>query len=398
MHYFARQQPDLNWDNPKVRADLYAMLRFWLDKGVSGMRFDTVATYSKIPGFPDLTPEQQKNFAQQYTMGPNIHQYIQEMNREVLSHYDVATAGEIFGVPLDRSSQFFDRRRHELNMAFMFDLIRLDRDSNERWRHRPWTLSQFRQIVSKMDTTVGEYGWNTFFLDNHDNPRAVSHFGDDSPQWREASAKALATVTLTQRATPFIYQGSELGMTNYPFKKLSEFDDIEVKGFWHDYVESGKVTAAEFLDNVRLTSRDNSRTPFQWDDSQNAGFTSGKPWFHVNPNYVQINAARELTENKSVLNYYKQMIHLRHELPALVYGAYQDLNPQDNSVYAYTRTLDNERYLVVVNFKEQPVRYALPDNDAIEQVMIETNQQSDTAKESTAIALSPWQAGVYKLR
>ncbi len=398
LHYFARQQPDLNWDNPKVREDLYAMLRFWLDKGVSGMRFDTVATYSKIPGFPDLTPEQQKNFAQQYTMGPNIHRYIQEMNREVLSHYDVATAGEIFGVPLDRSSQFFDRRRHELNMAFMFDLIRLDRDSNERWRHRPWTLSQFRQIVGKMDTTVGEYGWNTFFLDNHDNPRAVSHFGDDTPQWREASAKALATVTLTQRATPFIYQGSELGMTNYPFKKLSEFDDIEVKGFWHDYVESGKVTAAEFLDNVRLTSRDNSRTPFQWDDSQNAGFTSGKPWFHVNPNYVQINAARELTENKSVLNYYKQMIHLRHELPALVYGAYQDLNPQDNSVYAYTRTLDNERYLVVVNFKEQPVRYALPDNDAIEQVVIETNQQSDTAKESTAIALSPWQAGVYKLR
>lgn len=283
-------------------------------------------------------------------------------------------------------------------MAFMFDLIRLDRDSNERWRHKPWTLSQFRQIISKMDTTVGEYGWNTFFLDNHDNPRAVSHFGDDKPQWREASAKALATITLTQRATPFIYQGSELGMTNYPFKKLSEFDDIEVKGFWHDYVESGKVTAAEFLDNVRLTSRDNSRTPFQWDNSHNAGFTSATPWFHVNPNYVQINAERELTEDKSVLNYYKQMIHLRHQIPALVYGAYQDLNPQDNTVYAYTRTLDNERYLVVVNFKEQPVRYILPSKDAVEQVVIETNQRRDTAKESTAIALSPWQAGVYKLQ
>ncbi|MDP9771110.1 alpha-glucosidase [Kosakonia cowanii] len=398
LHYFARQQPDLNWDNPKVRGDLYAMLRFWLDKGVSGMRFDTVATYSKIPGFPDLTPEQQKNFAEQYTTGPNIHRYLQEMKQEVLSRYDVVTAGEIFGVPLERSSDFFDRRRNELDMSFMFDLIRLDRDSNERWRHKKWTLSQFRQIINKMDSNAGEYGWNTFFLDNHDNPRAVSHFGDDSPQWIEPSAKALATIILTQRATPFIFQGSELGMTNYPFKKLNEFDDIEVKGFWQDYVQTGKVSAEEFIDNVRLTSRDNSRTPFQWNDRKNAGFTSGKPWFRINPNYVEINADKELIRNDSVLNYYKEMIKLRHKTPALIYGTYKDISPEDDSVYAYTRTLGKERYLVVINFTEKTVRYPLPENNVIKSILIEANQNKTAEKQSTVLTLSPWQAGVYELQ
>jgi oligo-1,6-glucosidase len=398
LHYFARQQPDLNWDNPKVRADVYAMLRFWLDKGVSGMRFDTVATYSKIPGFPNLTPDQLKNFSEQYTMGPNIHRYLQEMNSKVLSRYDVVTAGEIFGVPLNRSSQFFDRRRNELDMSFMFDLIRLDRDSSERWRHKPWTLSQFRQIIDKMDANAGEYGWNTFFLDNHDNPRAVSHFGDDSPQWREPSAKALATIILTQRATPFIFQGSELGMTNYPFKNLNEFDDIEVKGFWEDYVQTGKVTAEEFIENVRQTSRDNSRTPFQWNDRENAGFTSGKPWFRINPNYLKINAEYEVDRNDSVLNYYKKMIKLRHKIPALVYGAYKDLNPQDSNVYAYTRTLGNERYLVVVNFKERPVQYVIPSSDSIKNIVIETNQKRATRKGYSILTLEPWQAGVYELQ
>jgi oligo-1,6-glucosidase len=397
LHYFAKQQPDLNWDNPKVRQDLYAMLRFWLDKGVSGLRFDTVATYSKIPDFPNLTQQQLKNFAAEYTKGPNIHRYVNEMNREVLSHYDIATAGEIFGVPLDQSIKFFDRRRDELNIAFTFDLIRLDRDSDQRWRRKEWKLSQFRQVIDNVDRTAGEYGWNAFFLDNHDNPRAVSHFGDDRPQWREPSAKALATLTLTQRATPFIYQGSELGMTNYPFKAIDEFDDIEVKGFWHDYVETGKVKADEFLQNVRLTSRDNSRTPFQWDTSKNAGFTSGKPWFKVNPNYQEINAVSQVAQPDSVFNYYRQLIKIRHDIPALTYGTYTDLDPENDSVYAYTRSLGAEKYLVVVNFQEQVMRYKLPDNLSIEKVIIESNSKNVVKKNDSLLELKPWQSGVYKL-
>lgn len=397
LHYFAKQQPDLNWDNPKVRQDLYDMLRFWLDKGVSGLRFDTVATYSKIPNFPDLSQQQLKNFAEEYTKGPKIHDYVNEMNRQVLSHYDIATAGEIFGVPLDKSIKFFDRRRNELNIAFTFDLIRLDRDADERWRRKDWTLSQFRKIVDKVDQTAGEYGWNAFFLDNHDNPRAVSHFGDDRPQWRDHAAKALATLTLTQRATPFIYQGSELGMTNYPFKKIDDFDDVEVKGFWRDYVETGKVKAEEFLQNVRQTSRDNSRTPFQWDASKNAGFTSGTPWLKINPNYKEINSADQINNPNSVFNYYRKLINIRHDIPALTYGSYIDLDPDNNSVYAYTRTLGAEKYLVVINFKEEVMHYTLPGDLSINKVITENNSHTIVNKNDRQLRLEPWQSGIYKL-
>ncbi|MEE4409828.1 MULTISPECIES: glycoside hydrolase family 13 protein [unclassified Serratia (in: enterobacteria)] len=397
LHYFSRQQPDLNWDNPKVRQELYDMLRFWLDKGVSGLRFDTVATYSKIPGFPDLPQQRVANFAEEYTKGPNIHRYVNEMNREVLSHYDVATAGEIFGVPLEQSINFVDSRRNELNIAFTFDLLRLDRYVDERWRRKDWNLAQFRQTIDKVDHTAGKYGWNAFFLDNHDYPRALSHFGDDRPQWRVASAKALATLILTQRATPFIYQGSELGMTNYPFKKMDDFEDIEVKGFWHDYVKTGKVTADEFLHNVRQTSRDNNRTPFQWDAGKNAGFTAGTPWFKINPNYTAINAASQVNDPNSIFNYYRQLIKIRHDIPTLTYGTYRDLDPENESVYAYTRTLGTEKYLVIINFKEKTIRYSLPKNLSIDTAIIESSSQHTTRKNDTMIVLTPWHAGIYKV-
>lgn len=397
LHYFAKQQPDLNWDNPKVREDLYDMLRFWLDKGVAGLRFDTVATYSKIAGFPNLSPQQLKNFAQAYTEGPDIHRYIKEMNQKVFSQYDVATAGEIFGVPLEKSIDYFSSQREELNIAFTFDLIRMDRGVEERWRQKAWSLTDFRQTIGRVDRSTGKYGWNAFFLDNHDNPRAVSHFGDDRSQWRAISAKALATLIITQRATPFIYQGSELGMTNYPFKNINDFDDIEVKGFWQDHVASGKVDANEFLHNVRMTSRDNSRTPFQWDATKNAGFTSGTPWFKVNPNFKQINAADQIDDPDSVFNYYRKLIGLRHAIPALTYGEYRDLDPSNDTVYAYTRTHGDERYLVVINFKEKRVNFRLPENMTISKVVTESNAKEVVSVNATALELQPWQSGIYRL-
>lgn len=398
LHYFGVHQPDLNWDNPKVRQDLYAMLRFWLDKGVSGLRFDTVATYSKIPDFPNLTDKQLHNFAEVYTQGPNIHRYIHELNRSIVPYYpDVVLAGEIFGVPLSQTPKYIDSRRQELDMAFAFDLIRLDRYADERWRRKDWTLSQFRQTVDQGDRIAGQYGWNAFFLDNHDNPRSVSHFGDDRPAWRVVSAKALATLLLTQRATPFIYQGSELGMTNYPFKNINDFDDIEVKGFWQDYVKTGKVSRDEFMKNVRETSRDNSRTPFQWDDSPNAGFTTGKPWLSVNPNYQEINAAQEINDPDSIYNYYRKLITIRHATPALVYGAYHDLNPANNDVYAYTRIFGKEKYLVVINFKERIVKYHLPKKISIDKAITESNAKNTVKKNTKELDLQPWQAGIYKL-
>ncbi|WP_371734379.1 glycoside hydrolase family 13 protein [Brenneria sp. hezel4-2-4] len=397
LHYFGIQQPDLNWDNPKVREDIYDMLRFWVNKGVSGLRMDTVATFSKNPAFPDLTPEQRANFAYTYTQGPNLHRYIQEMHQKVLAKNDLVSAGEIFGVPIEEAAPFIDQRRKELDMAFSFDLIRLDRSVEERWRHHDWTLSQFRQINNRLVDMAGEYGWNTFFLGNHDNPRAVSHFGDDRPQWRALSAKALATLVLTQRATPFIFQGEELAMTNYPFQNIDEFDDIEVKGFWQDFVETGKAKPDEFLENVKQTSRDNSRTPFQWSNSKNAGFTDGTPWFRINPNYKEINAADQAKDPDSVYNFYRQLIAIRHATPALTYGAFQDLDPANNDVYAYTRILNGDKYLIVVNFKEQPIDYALPAELSIKKAVVESGMKAAVQPNATKLELQPWQAGIYQL-
>ncbi|KFX07832.1 oligo-1,6-glucosidase [Pectobacterium betavasculorum] len=397
LHYFGVQQPDLNWDNPKVREEVYDMLRFWIDKGVSGLRMDTVATFSKNPAFPDLTPEQLQNFAYTYTQGPNLHRYIQEMHQKVLAKYDVVSAGEIFGVPLEEAAPFIDQRRKELDMAFSFDLIRLDRAVEERWRRNDWTLSQFRQINNRLVDMAGQHGWNTFFLSNHDNPRAVSHFGDDRPEWRTRSAKALATLALTQRATPFIYQGDELGMTNYPFTSLSEFDDIEVKGFWQDFVETGKVKPDVFLENVKQTSRDNSRTPFQWSNTAQAGFTTGTPWFRINPNYKNINAEEQTQNPDSIFHFYRQLIALRHATPAFTYGTYQDLDPNNNEVLAYTRELNQQRYLVVVNFKEKPVHYVLPKTLSIKQPLLESGQKDKVKPNATTLELQPWQSGIYQL-
>ncbi|AIU88810.1 MULTISPECIES: glycoside hydrolase family 13 protein [Pectobacterium] len=397
LHYFGVQQPDLNWDNPKVREEVYDMLRFWIDKGVSGLRMDTVATFSKNPAFPDLTPKQLQNFAYTYTQGPNLHRYIQEMHQKVLAKYDVVSAGEIFGVPLEEAAPFIDQRRKELDMAFSFDLIRLDRAVEERWRRNDWTLSQFRQINKRLVDMAGQHGWNTFFLSNHDNPRAVSHFGDDRPEWRTRSAKALATLALTQRATPFIYQGDELGMTNYPFTSLSEFDDIEVKGFWQDFVETGKVKPDVFLENVKQTSRDNSRTPFQWSNTAQAGFTTGTPWFRINPNYKNINAEEQTQNPDSIFHFYRQLIALRHATPAFTYGTYQDLDPNNNEVLAYTRELNQQRYLVVVNFKEKPVHYTLPKTLSIKQPLLESGQKDEVKPNVTTLELQPWQSGIYQL-
>lgn len=397
LHYFAKEQPDLNWDNPKVREDLYEMLRFWLNKGVSGFRLDTVATFSKIPNFPEFTHEQVLNFDEEYTKGPHLHEYIREINEKVFSEYDVVTAGEIFGVPTEESIKFTDHRRKELNMAFTFDLVRLDVDHAEKWRRKDWTLPHFRKIIHDLHQTAGKHGWNAFFLDNHDNPRVVSHFGDDRPEWRVASAKALATVILTQPATPFIYQGTELGMTNYPFETIEDFDDIGVTGFWDDLVKTGKVPADEFLKASKYTSRDNARTPFQWDDTENAGFTTGTPWLKVNPNYKEINAARQINDPDSVFSYYKSLIQLRHEIPTLTYGSYHDLDLSHNTVYAYTRIDGDYKYLILVNFSEHDVHYSLPDHLSITSTVIESSAKSPIQEHATKVQLAPWQSGIYRL-
>ena len=393
LHLFAEKQPDLNWDNPKVRQEVYDLMKFWLDKGVDGLRMDVIPFISKKPGLPDLPQNDMSHPEYFYAMGPHLHEYLQEMNREVLSKYDVMTVGEAFGVTLQQTPSLVDERRDELNMIFNFDAVRLNRDGHN-WR--PWTLPELKAIYTRQNQALDAHCWNTIFLSNHDNPRVVSAFGDDSPTYRVPSAKVLATMLLTLKGTPFIYQGDELGMTNYPFRSIDDFDDIEVKNGWKADVLTNKVSADAYLANLRKVSRDNARTPMQWDGSANGGFTTApKAWLAVNPNYKDINAKQELGDPNSIYNYFKQMADLRRKTPALVYGGYQDLDPQNPKIFAYTRTMGKDKYLVVLNFSEDAVSYSLPGGLKAGQLQI---SNLGKAEEHTGVLhLKGWEARVYKI-
>jgi oligo-1,6-glucosidase len=391
LHYFAEKQPDLNWENPKLRQEVYGLMKFWLDKGVDGFRMDVIPFVSKDQAFADLTPEQLKHPEFTYAMGPRLHEYLQEMNREVLQKYDVMTVGEAFGVTADQTGTLVDERRKELNMVFQFDAVRLDQDNGV---PRKWTLPELKAIYTRQDAQLGQHAWNTIFLSNHDNPRLVSSFGDDSEAYRVRSAKLLATMLLTLKGTPFIYQGDELGMTNYPFKTVEDFDVIQVKNYWKSMVATGKVPAEAFLAAVRKTGRDNARTPMQWERGANGGFTTAaKPWLAVNPNYTTVNAKEELAYQGSVYHYYKRMIALRQRTPALVYGDFKDLDPASKDVFAYTRVLGDERYLVVLNFTGNPMSYELPGGMTAGRVVM-TNLA--WAKGGNTLQLGPWEARVYR--
>lgn len=394
LHYFAVKQPDLNWDNPKVREEVYSIMRFWLDKGVDGFRMDVIPLISKNQAFPDLTPEQLKNIGKAYANGPHMHHYLQEMNRNVMSKYDVMTVGEALGISLEQTPQMVDDRRHELNMIFNFDAVRFNRDGI---RLKPFDLVALKAIYARHAEQLDAHSWDTVFLANHDNPRLVSTFGDDSPDFRVRSAKLLQTMLLTLRGTTFLYQGDELGMTNYPFQSIGDFNDIEVKNAYKARVLSGQIAEQTFIADLRTTSRDNARTPVQWDASSNGGFTTGaKPWLAVNPNYVTINAAAEMPDPNSVYNYTKQAIALRHAHKAFVYGNYKDIDPENKSIFSYTRSLGDERFLVVLNFSEAANAYKIPESVAAGTLVLSNVR---TAEENTdTLHLSGWEARVYKLK
>ena len=385
LHYFAAKQPDLNWENPEVRTEVYDLMRFWLDKGVSGFRMDVIPFISKQPGLPDLTPEERRAPQFVYAAGPKLHDYLREMRREVLAHYDTLTVGEAFGVTPDAARELMDSRRGELDLVFNFDIVRMDIDG---WRKTSWTLPRLKALYTQLDAAAGPFGWNTVFLSNHDNPRAVSHFGDDDPAWVERSAKVLNTLILTQRGTPFLYQGDELGMTNYPFETLDDFDDLEVAGRWRDV--RGRVSEEEYLANARAMGRDNSRTPMQWTNGPNGGFTTGTPWLAVNPNAAAVNAADQAGRSESVLSHCRDLIAFRRGSVDLREGAYEDLDPNHEQVFAYRR---GEGLVVLLNFGREAVKYALPDGLAVKGVAF-----GKAAIDGQVVALPGWATLILAVR
>ncbi len=388
LHLFAPQQPDLNWDEPKVRAEVHDIMRFWLDRGVSGFRMDAITFISKRPGLPDLTPDELGDPTRVYADGPRRDEYLREMYRDVSSRYGAMSVGEAGGVSAEGARTLTDARGHELDMVFTFTLIGLGRHGES----PSALLPGMRRIIAERDAAAGDEGWVASYLANHDQPRSLSHFGDPDPLWRTASAKVLGTLLLTQRATPSVYQGEELGMANYPFTSIDQFEDVAAKREWRERVEGGTVPAAEELDKLRRTGRDNARTPMQWTDGSQAGFTTGSPWLPVNPDARDVNAAVEEADPNSVLSFYRQLISLRKRVPALVYGAYRDVDPDHPAVFGYTRTLPDAACLVLMNFGREPVAYRLPAGVIPSDALLSSEVGNTPASGAPVVHLAGWQS------
>ena len=356
LHLFSKKQPDLNWDNPKVREEVFDMMTWWCDKGIDGFRMDVISMISKTKEMPD---GRDGDFSPYCVHGPNVHQYLREMNEKVLSKYDIMTVGETAGVTAELAQLYAGEDARELNMVFQFEHVEGD-GKYGKWTDEKIPLITLKKILSRWQTELYGKAWNSLFWDNHDQPRAVSRFGDDRPMYREVSAKMLATCLHMLQGTPYIYQGEELGMTNYPFQSPDDFRDIESINAYREWCGEGRLSHEAFWPCITFKSRDNARTPMQWDDSPQAGFTTGTPWIAVNPNYTEINAKAETADPDSVFHYYKKLIALRKEYPVVVYGKYEALMEDSEELFVYTRTLEDEKLLVVCSFCDHETKFTMP--------------------------------------
>ncbi len=361
LHLFSKKQPDLNWDNPKVRQEVFDMMTWWCDKGIDGFRMDVISMISKTKEMPDGEGSGlYGDFGPYCVHGPNVHKYLREMNEKVLSKYDIMTVGETAGVTTELAKQYAGENTHELDMVFQFEHVEGD-GKYGKWTDEKLPLTTLKKTLSRWQVDLYGQAWNSLFWDNHDQPRAVSRFGDDRPQYREASAKMLATCLHMLQGTPYIYQGEELGMTNYPFQSPDDFRDIESINAYKEWCADGSLSHEVFWPCITFKSRDNARTPVQWDDSAQAGFTTGTPWIAVNPNYKEINAKAQTADPDSIFHYYKKLIALRKENPIMVYGRYELLLPDSEELFVYTRTLEHEKLLVVCSFFDHETDFTIPD-------------------------------------
>lgn len=363
LHLFSTKQPDLNWENPKVRQEVFDMMNWWCEKGIDGFRMDVISLISKVPGLPDgvVGKSGYGDFGPHVANGPHVHEYLQEMNREVLSKYDLITVGECSGVTVEEAKKYASSSGKELNMVFQFEHMDLDGGESFKWNHRKIRLTDLKKVMSKWQTELEGKAWNSLYWCNHDQPRMLSRLGNDSDEYREISAKMLGTCLHMMQGTPYVYQGEELGMTNYPFTSLDEFRDIESINAYHELTEKGVVEPEDMFDYISYKGRDNARTPMQWDDSEQAGFTTGTPWIPVNPNYTKVNAKEQMEREDSVFHYYKKLIALRKEYPIIVYGSYELLLPDSEELYVYVRKLEERQLLVICNFSEKEMEYQVPE-------------------------------------
>ncbi len=403
LHLFSKKQPDLNWENPKVRQEVYRMMHWWLKKGVDGFRMDVINMISKVPGLPDAPSPAGERYVyggQFFCNGPRMLEFFAEMKQEVLSKYDILTVGETPGVTTQNAIDITNEETGALNMVFQFEHMGLDAapGGSSRESIAKWKLADLKKLITRWQKDLEGKGWNSNYLNNHDQPRQVSRFGNDG-EYRVESAKLLGTFLHMLQGTPYIYQGEELGMTNVAFNSITDYRDIESLNLYHALVDEKGLDPKEVLKLIHAKGRDNARTPMQWDASAQAGFTSGVPWIKVNPNYPQINAAQALEDPDSIFYYYQELIQLRKTIPAVVYGSYELILPEHAQIYAFTRTLANDRLLVVLNFSTQPADFELPGEIAAGKARLLIANYTVTAEESgRRFTLRPYEARVYHLK
>lgn len=393
LHLFSQKQPDLNWENSKLRQEIYDMINWWLEKGVDGFRLDVINLISKDQRFPDGKKDGLAGH-EYFANGPRVHEFIQEMAENTYNNYDAMTVGETPFVDKDEAIKFVKEERKEFSMVIPFEHLEFDR--KEGWdKITDWELKELKDLMSEWQYKLQENNsWTSLYFCNHDQPRIVSRYGDDG-KYRKESAKMLGTMLHTLRGTPFIYQGEEIGMTNISFDSLEDFDDIETRGYIKEMQEKGEMSKEEILEIANYRTRDNARTPMHWDDSEYAGFSEVKPWLKMNSNYPEINVEKDLNSDDSVFKYYQKMIFLRKKHPVFVYGKYNILLEEDQNIYAYQRQGKENNLLVLLNFSENEVDYDLSSELELKEAELILNNYQKESNFELEGNLRPYEAGVY---
>ncbi len=401
FHLFTPQQPDLNWHNPEVRKNLYKIMKFWLDKGIDGFRFDVANGFIKKEDFPDAPNDGTSEYIQYndyYFNQPGLHKYAQEMNREVLSKYNIMTVAETENITVEEALKFVDWNRHEYNMNFSFEHMHLDEGPGGWFDPIDWKLSDFKAIITRWQIGMQKNGWNSLYLDNHDQPRLVSRFGDDG-KYRVQSAKMLATMLHTLQGTPYIFQGEEIGMTNVRFDNIEDYKDVYTQNYYKKELKPDRSNHDNMMEAIYKKARDNARSPVQWNEEKNAGFTTATPWMKVNTNYTEINVEEALRDKDSIFYFYKKLIKLRKQNDIIVYGDYTPLLEKDEKIFSYLRQMGDDRLLVILNFYKEEAIFRLPGHIGFkEKELIISNYQGSTDQSLSNLKLKPYEAKVYRLK
>ena len=397
LHNFSKKQPDLNWENPKVREEIYEMMKWWCDRGIDGFRMDVISMISKDQRFLDgVVKDGLFGDPGPYIFhGPRVHEFLQEMNREVLSKYDIMTVGETSGVTIEDAKLYAGADRNELNMVFQFEHVSIGDGDYGKWTTDRYDFMEFKQIMNDWQEKLDENTWNSLFLDNHDQPRCVSRFGNDSDEYCDISAKMLATCLHMMKGTPYVYQGEELGMRNAYFDDLSKYKDIESLQFYDLYTSNGCIDPETMMKALQLRGRDNARTPMHWNAEENAGFTEGTPWIDMNPDYKTVNAEAQVGNEDSVFSYYKKFIQLRKDNEIVVYGDYKAIDRENEKIFAYERVLGDEKILTVCNFTEDVTEFQIPEEFDLTKAECWISNTGRTEFNST-VELKPYEAFVLK--